>query len=68
MKRYLLFKGRWSNNDAKGWLDFYGDYDSLKGAEMYTDLDNEDHDWFQIVDSQSKQIIAVGRRGKKVEK
>lgn len=64
MKRYLLFMGLWGNEIAKGWMDFYGDYDTFDEAQkiMNGQYYFGGYEWFQIVDTHRGQIITSGMK------
>lgn len=54
MKRYLLFAGD-EYYPNRGWKDFKGDFDTE--PEAFKQALRCDRDWYQIVDTETKQII-----------
>lgn len=60
-KRFLLFAGT-KFYPSGGWADLAGSFDTLERAvatgDHVDDLDIRDHDWFQVVDQETGEIVA----------
>lgn len=61
LKRYLLFAGS-QYYPSGGWDDLKGSFDTLEEAvaagDHVDDLSIRDHDWFQVVDSMTGEIVS----------
>lgn len=57
MKQFLLFSGD-TYYPGGGWEDYKGDYATQEEAIAASKAD--EHDWFQIVDLQTTQIVHEG--------
>jgi hypothetical protein len=56
MKRYLLFAGD-EYYPTGGWGDFISDFDTLEEAKKDLLSGRFDKDWYQIVDTQNKEVV-----------
>lgn len=59
MKRYLLFAGS-SYYPAGGWKDFRGSHDAV--IDAIRDAATLFCDWWQVVDTQTGEIIEQGEK------
>lgn len=56
MKQFLVFAG--SNFYPNGgWSDYKGDFDSIENALRYLVKSHSEWEWYQIVNSETKEII-----------
>jgi hypothetical protein len=54
MKRFILFASYEKYDYARGWEDFYGDYNFIKTALNHV---SPLFEWWHIVDTQKMQIV-----------
>jgi hypothetical protein len=61
VKRYLVLAG--DDYYPAGWDDFCGSASTIEAARKLGDW----KDWYEIVDTETENIVEVGRKGKPSE-
>ncbi len=59
MKRFLAFAGM-QYYPRRAWSDFCGDFDSYEAAMEWWKSATADHDWIQIVDTETGELAYEG--------